>query len=75
MFNYPDITPADLDLPEIVQLGHYRRHTRKERKLSCGHTVPKGTFYEEWVGLVDGEFTVDHVCNVCLLEMEGIAYG
>lgn len=56
--------------PTVVTLRTSRsRRARKERKLTCGHTIKVGQWYDEWVGVVDGEFTVDHHCENCIREL------
>lgn len=55
----------DCGAPEVKTIATETRRTRTERKLECGHTVPAGTSYRRWVGLVDGEFCVAIDCMYC----------
>lgn len=55
----------DCGAPEVTTISRRTHTTRTARKLSCGHDVPAGTWYQKWVGLVDGEFTSDVTCTYC----------
>lgn len=63
----------DPDVPVCVKLGETRSHkTRTARRLSCGHEVEAGTWYEVEAWIVDGEFQTDLRCSRCYREMEGL---
>lgn len=46
------------DMPKITEL---RRSSHRARKDLDHGRIKKGDMYDEWVGLVDGDFTVDRV--------------
>lgn len=61
----------DAGAPTITTLSTSSHRTRSARQLQCGHDVEAGARYTEWVGLIDGEFTIHHDCQHCYDEMMG----
>jgi hypothetical protein len=63
-----DYNAEDGGAPEIVQIATRTVTVRKERPGCRRHTLRKGDRVEQWIGLVDGEFTVDEQCPHCMDE-------
>ena len=62
----------DCGAPTCVELAQRQHRTRTARKLKCGHEVEAGTLYRLWIGLVDGEFTIDCECAQCIDSQDGM---
>jgi hypothetical protein len=51
------------------------RVVRKPRRLSCGGHAEPGWSIRQTVGLVDGEFFSDEICQVCEYDQHGAEPG